>query len=179
MKHFYILKKKYSYNLQKLSELKTKILTEIGIPVSIGVGRTKTLAKLANHVAKNPQKFKIRFDTGIFYINYKNSDKIFQISPFEEVWGIGKRYKIKLNSLGIYTISDFLKLDISLVRQNMGIPGVKTHSELKGIICFKKNSEFANKKSVTFSQSFGNKISKYSDLVDALTYFTEKASLIR
>lgn len=148
--------------------MRNKIYQATGIPVSIGIGSTKTLAKLANGIAKK----------GSFVYHLKQ-DKLFDTTLSElsvnEVWGIGRRYTRFLYSQGIKTVLDLKKVDHQWARKQLTINGLKTVLELNGVSCFAINGDHEIKKSITVSRMFGQPITDKSLLYEAITEYTTSA----
>lgn len=109
-------------------ELVLKIRRWTGIPVSIGIASSKTLAKVANHFAKKYPGYK-----GVCIIDDgQKRDKALGLTPIDDVWGIGRRYAPKLMQMGVKTALDFTLRPAEWVQKHMGIPGVRTWQELQG-----------------------------------------------
>lgn len=150
-------------------QLRNTIKRWVGIPISLGIGPTKTLAKVANNLAKQNK-------TTVFNLcSQEIRDEIFKTYPIEEVWGIGSGYHKRLNLIGIYTVADFLKANPTQIRSKMGIVLERMHYELRGICCLDLE-EVESKKSITCSRSFGQALSEESDILEALSTFAARAS---
>ena len=128
---------------EKALMLKKKVFQHVGIPVSIGIASTKTLCKLANHIAKKYTK------TGIFiFKDEKVIKRALKWFPVEELWGIGRRYVKKLKSMGIHNASQLCQLDDNWIRKNLTVRGLKLVKELKGIPCFPLQEIAPRKKNI-------------------------------
>ncbi|MBQ7606721.1 MAG: Y-family DNA polymerase [Desulfovibrionaceae bacterium] len=144
----------------------------VGIPVSIGIASTRTLAKLACHIAKK--------NKGIFYLNgtEEQHDVLFSTIPVGEVWGIGRQLGRKLVNAGITTVSELKNADDVWIRKNLSITGYQTVLELRGIPCVEdivlRPSE---RKSVVASRSFGEKIRDYPAMAQAIAHFVSTAAV--
>ena len=150
-------------------QLHKKVKKGVGMPVSIGLAKTKTLAKMASHFAK---KYK-----GYRHCCYIDNDekriKALKLYPVEEVWGIGRRYSAKLQSLGIHTAYDFASHDLSWIRLTFNnIVVERTWRELNGEDCV-PNEQIATKKSICTSRSFNGMI---DDLESLSTHVSNYAS---
>ena len=169
------LKKIYNYSKYAMEVRKT-ILKWTGIPVSIGIGETKTLAKIANQIAKDNPKTK-----GVFDITrIKNKEKILKTIKVEKVWGIGNKLSKFLIKNNIHNAYEFIQQDNRWVRKNMNILGLKTKMELNGISCYELDNNFKLRKSCCVSRSFGKKITSLKDMSEAVsTYITRAAEKIR
>ena len=140
--------------------LHKKIKQYVGIPVSIGLASNKTLAKMASHFAKKYRGYR--------HCCMIDSDekriKALELYPIEDVWGIGRRYAAKLQSLGCNTALDFARHHKDWVRQTFNnINIVRTWQELNGEDCV-PNEEMAKKKSICTSRSFNGMVSDYDTL---------------
>ena len=160
----------YTMKIQKI------ILKWIGIPISIGIGETKTLAKIANHIAKNNPKTK-----GVFNIaDVKDKKSILKRIKVEEIWGIGNKLSKILIKNNIYNAYDFIRQDNGWIRKNINILGLKTKMELEGVSCYNLENNFKSRKSCCVSRSFGKKISLLKDMREAIsTYISRAAKKIR
>ena len=147
--------------LQQWGEnLHKRIKREVGLPVSIGLAPTKTLAKIASRLAK---KYEAYHHCCMIDTDYKR-EKALEWCPIEDVWGIGRRYAAKLQALGCRTALDFAKHHQDWVRltfNNINI--VRTWQELNGEDAV-PNEQLAKKKSICTSRSFNGMISDYATL---------------
>ncbi|PJD94551.1 MAG: hypothetical protein CK425_11265 [Parachlamydia sp.] len=157
--------------LQESFALKKLVMQWVGIPISIGIGPTKTLAKVANSLAKKNR------EVGVFSLNSPQiRENVLKKFPIEDVWGIGSKLSKRLNGIGVYSASDFVQKDPYHIRKIMGVVGERILLELQGIACL--NLEIPSpKKSISYTRSFGKKITDYSELAEALATFTNKASI--
>ncbi|BDC34875.1 umuC protein [Candidatus Dependentiae bacterium Noda2021] len=154
--------------LEYAQQMRYRIYQTTGIPVSIGIGPTKTLAKLANSIAKK----------GSFVYQLIANDhlpKILATLSANEVWGIGRRYTKFLQSQGIQTALDLKNLDHQWARKQLTISGLKTVLELNGISCLDVNDDDEVKKTITVSRMFGKKITDKNELHQAITEYTTSA----
>ena len=147
--------------LQQWGEhLHKRVKREVGMPISIGLAPTKTLSKIASKLAKKYEVYKhcCMIDT-----DYKR-EKALEWCPIEDVWGIGRRYAAKLQSLGCRTALDFARHHKDWVRQTFNnINMVRTWQELNGEDAV-PNEQLAIKKSICTSRSFNGMISDYETL---------------
>lgn len=155
--------------------IKSEIQKQTGIPVSIGIGPTKTLAKIANKFAKKESSLGGVFD--ISNIGETKIDNILRELKAKDIWGIGSRYAKLLERHNIFTAYDFKKSPQDWVRKNMTIVGLRTLLEINGISCLSLNhsNNFDNKKSICVSRSFGKPITQLSTLKEALSCYAQKA----
>ena len=111
-------------------KIKRQIKQWTGIPVSIGIAKTKTLAKAANHIAKQENK-----NMGVFLIDNLNISNTLNKIPVSKIWGIGPRSNHFLNYHKVKTARDLSEIDLAWIRKHMTIRGEKTVQELRGISC--------------------------------------------
>lgn len=149
-------------------EIKARVKKWVGIPVSIGIGPTKTLAKAANALAKQNR------DVGIFDLSCEvQRAAILQDFPIEEVWGIGRRLSVKLRSKRIYTAWEFQQCDPIVIRNMLGVVGERMLWELRGVSCLPLEKR-QPKKSMTYSRSFGKTVASQEDLEQALSTYVSR-----
>ena len=142
------LVKSYKMNYFELANyIREKIWDEVEIPVSIGISRSKTLAKLASDYSKNTK-------THIKLVGKQHIDNILKISNVEDVWGFGRRLSKKLNSYCIKTAYDFVQKDDEWIKQRFGKNGIFTKYELLGKVLSPVTNERTLPKSISDSKSF-------------------------
>ena len=142
-------------NAEKLAVyMRNTISKSTGIPISIGIAPTKTLSKIANHIAKKHS------DTGVCLLQTQRQilDALINL-PVSKLWGVGKRSTEKLHIYGINSIHDFMMLNEGWVKKNMSITGVRIQRELRGESCFSIDTHPNRKKSICTSRSFASKLS--------------------
>lgn len=158
----------YSYG----RELVQKIQDWLGLPVSLGMGPTKTLAKVANHVAK-----KVKSHQGVFALwDEALQNKILAKTPVGDVWGIGRRSSDKLQSLGIQTAYQLKMQDTEWVKKTFNRGLEQTAIELKGIAYWDLEEEDIPRQRIMVSRSFGQKISSEDILKRALARHVTRAA---
>jgi len=142
-----------------------------GIPATVGIASTKTLAKIANRIAKRSAKADGVLDlTDSTYL-----DKALITTPVEKVWTVGIKTAIKLKSAGVETALDLSKADINWIRNKLGIVGVRTVYELRGICCYPLEQNPPAKKSMTVSRMFGKPVESLEELKEAIATYTSRA----
>jgi DNA polymerase V len=169
------LKKIYNYSKYAM-EVREIILKWTGIPVSIGIGETKTLAKIANQIAKDNPKTQ-----GVFDITkIRNKEEILKTIKVEKIWGIGNKLSKFLIKNNIHNAYEFIQQDNRWIRKNMNILGLKTKMELNNISCYELDNNFKLRKSCCVSRSFGKRITYLKDMREAVsTFITRAAEKIR
>lgn len=142
-----------------------------GITVSIGVAQTKTLAKLANHIAK-------KNTSGVFFLDgtEKQHDALFKKIPVSEVWGVGRHTLPKLERFAIHTVYDLKKADDTWVKSRLTITGLRTVMELRGIPCIDEDNAPVPRRTLVSSRSFGSKIFDLESLQQAVSSFASRAA---
>ncbi len=150
-------------------EIKNLIKQWTGIPVSIGIGSSKTLAKIANRQAKKHTVGNV-FDIRDLEVR----ESILKELPIEEIWGISTRCGRRLRKIGVETAQDLAEADPRHVRKTISIVGERIHYELNGLSCI-GIEEVKNKKSIISSKSFGKKVSRVQELEEAVSNYTARA----
>lgn len=139
-----------------------------GIPVSMGIAPTKTLAKIASKFAKMYKGY-----NGCCVIDTEEKRiKALQKSEIGDVWGIGRRFAKLMHYNGIETAYDFTLRSASWVRRNMTVTGERTWNELRGMPCIEMDNTPAGKKQICVSRSFGNRLTEFDDIFEAVSNFT-------
>ncbi|MFS8131404.1 MAG: Y-family DNA polymerase [Candidatus Dojkabacteria bacterium] len=144
-----------------------RVQKEVGIPTSIGLSETKTLAKLGNKIAK---KNYIATD-GVFWIHAEQENKeLLSKIDVGDIWGIGRKYALKLNYNGVYSVYDFKKMDRLLVKSKLGVGGERTHLEINNVNCVEMDHHVV-RKSIISSRSFGKNVVTLEELEEAVATF--------
>jgi DNA polymerase V len=152
-------------------DLIRKIRRWTGIPVSIGIAPTKTLAKVANHFAKKYKGYK-----GVCVIDTDEKiRKALSLTPIDDVWGVGWRGAPKLEAAGVKTALDFVSRPVEWVRERMGVIGVRTWSELQGIRMVEEEKN-EKRKSICTSRSFASNITDLDELTLRVSDFAGKCA---
>ncbi|MEM6433765.1 MAG: Y-family DNA polymerase [Cyanobacteria bacterium P01_D01_bin.115] len=157
-------------------QIRTTVQQWTGIPVSVGIAQTKTLAKLAAQVAKRNPNMKGVLD----FETVEDIDTVLAAIDIGEVWGIGKNLRAKLNALGIKQVLDLKQANEKLIKKKFGILTLRTVMELRGIPCFPMEPVAAPKTMRIVSRSFGHLVTELSDIKEAVaTYTTRCAEKLR
>jgi DNA polymerase V len=163
-----------------LTEYGAKIRSTVGqwtgIPVTVGIASTKTLAKLAAHVAKQDPTL-----NGVLNLHtVPDGDAILAAIDVGAVWGIGRNLKAKLQAMGITTALQLKQANKALIRKKFGVLGLRTVLELQGTACFPMEPVAAPKTMRIVSRSFGHLVTELSDIKEAVaTYTTRCAEKLR
>ena len=153
-------------------QLRERVGRCVGIPVSIGIGSSKTLAKIATSVAKKYPGYQGVFDLA----GCPDPDAVLASIKVNKVWGIGGRSTIKLNSQGIYTALDLKNSDERTIRTLLGLPGLRTRMELRGEPCITLEQCPPARKSIVSSRSFRRPITALEDLKEAVSCYISIAA---
>ncbi len=137
------------------------------IPVSVGIAPTKTLAKIASKLCKQYPKLR----GGCYMHRPQDIEKVLRKFPIEDVWGIGRRSAPKLKARGVNTAYEFTQLPEGVVRMMLGIGGVRTWKELRGIPCLEFEDGFEAKQSICVSRSFSSEIYEVKELQEQIANF--------
>jgi DNA polymerase V len=143
-----------------------------GIPVCVGMGPTKTLAKLANFAAKRWKQTGGVLDLS----DPMRREKLMRIVPVQEVWGIGSRIAMKLNPLGIHSVWDLASQPVDRIRAQFNVVVARTVMELNGIPCLELEEMAPDKQQIICSRSFSRRLSEYRELSAALAEFSSRAA---
>ena len=155
-------------------QMRSRILQWTGLPVCVGIGSTKTLAKLANHYAKKQSQF-----NGVCNLNQLSSNEANQLLSniaVGEVWGIGRKLAPKLNVMGINSVLDLKQADSERLRQQFSVVMQKTIHELNGIVCIEMEDIAPAKKQILSSRSFGIPVRDYVSLSESVTLYMSRAA---
>ena len=152
--------------------IRTTVKQWTGIPVSVGIAETKTLAKIANRIAKRTPDTRGVFDL----LACSDRDAVLGRVPVEEVWGIGRKHTRVLNQHGITTALQLREVDDQWIRKRMGIVGLRLAMELRGVSCLDLEQCPAPKQSLTCSRAFGKLISTLADMEEAVSVYTSRVA---
>ena len=153
---------------KRLSALCRKLT---GIPVSVGVAPTKTLAKIASKLCKQYPKLR----GGCYLHRPANIEKVLRKFPVQDVWGIGRRSRGKLTLLGVSTAWDYAQLREYDVRKNFALPGWRTWRELRGIPCIEFEDYVEPRQHICVSRSFAKEIDSMEELCSQVATFADQA----
>ena len=159
--------------MDHMHSLRRRVKSWTGIPVCVGVGSTKVLAKLANRIAKKYPRFDGVFD--IDDLSYERYCKLLKSVEVGDLWGIGRQSAKKLNRIGIHTSYDFYQSDVGVIETLLGVNGKKIYKELYGSSCIPIEAIPPARKQIVSSRSFGCDLKDFDELNQALTNLTRKA----
>ncbi len=160
--------------IQYGQEMKQRILQWTGLPVCVGIGATKTLAKLANHCAKKRPEFK-----GVCQLNAMPDHELYALLaqiPVGEVWGVGGKLAPRLTELGIKTVYDLKYANQKILRREFSVVMEKTIRELNGHVCIELEEAPPPKQQILSSRSFGQPVRDYNSLAESITLYISRAA---
>lgn len=156
-------------------EIRRTILQCVGITVCVGIGASKTLSKLSNHVAKKHPRSAGVFDFNL--LDARQQANVFANLQVSDVWGIGRRLSKSLNEQGIGTVLQLRDADVASMRARYGVVMEKTIRELRGEPCIEIEEVAPAIKQIISSRSFGQPITEIADLQDAIAHFITNVAL--
>ncbi|HBQ3200661.1 TPA: Y-family DNA polymerase [Klebsiella variicola subsp. variicola] len=153
-------------------ELKDTVYRNTRLPVGVGIAQTKTLAKLANHAAKTWKA------TGgvVDLSNVERQRKLMALLAVDEVWGVGRRISKKLEAMGIKTVLQLADTDIRFIRKHFNVVLERTVRELRGEPCLGLEEFAPVKQEIVCSRSFGQRISTYEEMRQAICLYASRAA---
>lgn len=154
-------------------EIRETVLSRTYLTVGVGIAQTKTLAKLANHVAKKWQR-----QTGgvVDLSNFEKQRKLIAALPVDEVWGVGRRISKKLEAMGIKTVLQLADTDIRFIRKHFNVVLERTVRELRGEPCLGLEEFAPVKQEIVCSRSFGGRITEYHEMWQAICSYSTRAA---
>jgi DNA polymerase V len=153
-------------------KIRKRIFQWTGMPVSVGIAGTKTLAKIANETAKEDESL-----NGVLYLsNCNHIEKTLKTIPAGDVWGIGRNYTLMLEKQGVRTAWDLRSLPDRKARRLMNVTGLRTVWELRGKPCLEIEQGRDKRKGILSSRSFGKPVYYMSELKEAVSTFTSRAA---
>lgn len=163
-----------NFDLEKVGQqMRQQIWKWLGLPVCVGIGRSKTEAKIANHIAKKNPGFNSICD--LVTMDPCNKEYYFSLIDVSEVWGVGRKHAKKLHSMGINTVLDLACAEPREMQKKFSIVMARTIYELQGISCIEIEDTQPSKKQIIKSCSFGAKVTELSDLKEAIAMHAQEA----
>ncbi|NCP67839.1 Y-family DNA polymerase [bacterium] len=149
--------------------IKQTVYQYTGMPVSVGIASTKTLAKLANFIAK-------KYKDGNFQITESNREAVLKYIPVGEVWGIGRRTNEKLNHWGLKSVYDLVCQPDNWIKKELTVVGLKMVHELRGKPCFDLQEHPDARKNIICSRSFGRIVTDKISVREAIAHHAARAA---
>ena len=154
----------------------------VGIPCGVGIGQTKTLAKLANYIAKTAERKPNSYPAelaqmcNLTTLPAQDLDDVLAATLVEEVWGVGRRIATQLHEGGIHTVLDLARMEPATIRRRWSVVLERTVRELQGMQCIDLDNAPAPKKEIACTRSFGQAITELPPLVEAVSEFASRAA---
>ncbi|WP_096169485.1 translesion error-prone DNA polymerase V subunit UmuC, partial [Enterobacter hormaechei] len=155
-------------------QLREHVLRGTGLTIGVGMGPTKTLVKSAQWASKEWPQF-----GGVLALttdNLRRTEKLLSLQPVEEIWGVGRRIGKKLNTYGVTTALQLARMNPAFVRKNFTVVLERTVRELNGEACISLEDVPPAKQQIVCSRSFGERITTYEALRQAICQYAERAA---
>ncbi|MEQ1137450.1 Y-family DNA polymerase [Acinetobacter seifertii] len=163
-----------NFDLEKVGQqMRQQIWKWLGLPVCVGIGRSKTEAKIANHIAKKNAGFNSVCD--LVNMDPCNKEYYFSLIEVSEVWGVGRKHSKKLQGMGINTVLDLACAEPREMQKRFSIVMARTIYELQGISCIEIEHTPPSKKQIVASRSFGGRVTELTDLKEAISMYAQDA----
>ena len=162
--------------------IRARIHQWVGIPCGIGIGHTKTLAKLANHIAKTAERKPGSYPAELAQVcnlttlPAQDLDDLLASTLVEEVWGVGRKIGAQLHQCGVHTVLDLARLDPAMVRSRWSVVLERTVRELQGMQCIELDDAPEPKREIACTRSFGHAVTELPPLVEAVSEFASRAA---
>ncbi|MBP1484770.1 Y-family DNA polymerase [Acinetobacter nosocomialis] len=163
-----------NFDLEKVGQqMRQQIWKWLGLPVCVGIGRSKTESKIANHIAKKNSGFNSVCD--LVNMDPCNKEYYFSLIDVSEVWGVGRKHAKKLHSMGVKSVLDLACTEAREMQKKFSIVMARTIYELQGISCIEIEDTPPSKKQIIKSCSFGAKVTELNDLKEAIAMHAQEA----
>lgn len=163
-----------NFDLEKVGQqMRQQIWKWLGLPVCVGIGRSKTESKIANHIAKKNPGFNSVCD--LVNMDPCNKEYYFSLIEVSEVWGVGRKHSKKLQGMGINTVLDLACAEPREMQRQFSIDMARTIYELQGISCIEIEHTPPSKKQIVASRSFGGRVTELTDLKEAISMYAQDA----
>jgi DNA polymerase V len=168
--------------VERSFKIRARILQWVGIPCGIGIGSTKTLAKLANHIAKTAERKPGSYPDHLSQVcnlaalTPPELESILAATAVNEVWGVGRQISKQLIAVGVNTVLDLTRLDPVMVKSRFSVVLERTVRELQGTACIDLEHTAAPKQEIACTRSFGHPVTEIPDLSEAVTEFASRAA---
>jgi len=154
--------------------VRSTVMKWTGIPVSIGIAKTKTLAKIANEYAKKHPIYGGVVD--LSNVDKEKKDGFLKKMVVEDIWGVGKQYARLLNFNRIYNAYEFTYMSEEWVKKNMSVVGLRTQLELRGTACIELSDSPQPQKNILASRSFGRPVECFKEMHEAVSQYVTRAA---
>ncbi len=169
--------------VERCRKVRSRILRWVGIPCGIGLGATKTLAKLANHIAKTAERKPGSYPSHLAQVcnlaalSAGELRAVLVATSVNEVWGVGRHITEQLTDAGVCTVQDLIQIDPATVRRRWSVVLERTVRELQGVSCIGLEDGPTVKKEIASTRSFGHAVTELVDLIEAITEFSSRAAV--
>lgn len=163
-------------------ELRASVLQWTGLPTSVGFAATKTLAKLANHVAKTADRKPGSYPAALAQVCHlgqlsrREREDVMRATPVGNVWGIGRKIGARLNAGGIHTVLDLVESDVAALRRQFSVMLEKTVLELRGTSCLAVDDAPSSNQQIMCSRSFGEPVTALPELIEIVSQFASRVA---
>ena len=163
-------------------ELRQQVLRWVGLPTSVGFGPTKTLAKLANHVAKTADRKPGSYPPELAQVCHFGTlsadalDDVMRRTDVGDIWGVGRKTAPKLRAAGIATVLDLKRADAAALGRQLSVVMQKTVRELQGTPCLEVDDDPPAQQQILCSRSFGNPVTELPDLIEVVSGFATRVA---
>lgn len=167
---------------ERAVRVRERILQWLGIPCGVGIGATKTLAKLANHVAKTAERKPGSYPSELAQVcnlsalPAQDFDDVLAATEVGDVWGLGPRLSAQMNAEGILNALQVAHMDPAVARRKWSVTVERTVRELQGLPCIALEEAEPDKKEIASTRSFGRVVTELADLLEAVTAFATRAA---
>lgn len=162
--------------------VRARILQWVGIPCGVGIGQTKTLAKLANFIAKTAERKPGSYPADLAQVCNLSElsptvlKAVFMATPVNEVWGVGRKISAQLNEGGVNTVYDLATLDPATVRRHWSVVLERTVIELQGVSCIQFEDIPSARKEIACTRSFGYPVTELHHVIEVVSSFASRAA---
>ncbi|GFE96605.1 Y-family DNA polymerase [Gluconobacter sp. Gdi] len=157
---------------ERCKNIREAVWREAKIPTCVGWGPTKTIAKLANGLAKDHARLEGLCDL----TDPRIRAEWYAVTSIEEVWGTGRQTVKKLQSMGIETVSDFVTLDPKSIRNLLTVVGARVQAELRGQSCLALSDVSSSRKSIASTRTFGRLLTEWPEIREAVAHYAARAA---
>jgi DNA polymerase V len=155
-------------------QIGARVMDATGIPVRVGIGPNKILAKVAAELAKREPAY--HDVVSLVKLSEQEIDAILETFGVDDIWGIGKRLARRLEQEFIFTADVLKYMSLSRIRRLLGVVGERIVLELRGVACLPLELQPRPKKGILVSRSFGREVAKQADLAEAVCHFAARAA---
>lgn len=155
-------------------QIRKRVLMWTGLPVCVGIGPTKTLAKLANFLAKKKPEFAGVCDWR--GVSHEQQSRIFEEVPLDEIWGIGTRIAKRLTEDGIYSVRQLVNCNMEMIRRRYSLVLYRTVLELRGVIAIELAQETESKEQIRCARAFGHPVSSLEAMGEAVSVYAARCA---